>query len=244
MRWLLPEQNYDGSILERLLRKRGMPADQFSKFLSPTAADIHDPELLYKVDEAADLILATIAAGKKIFIHGDYDVDGVCATSVMWLFLSKQLHADVLPRIPNRFDEGYGLSAATLDDIVNQGGELVITVDCGVKDGELIDQYMKNSSLQFVITDHHTITGELPEHVPVVHPRHPLGNYPFPEICGTTVAWKLCQALARKAGLDSALTEYLDLVALATTCDVMPLIDENRAIVQLGMAEMQHPKRA
>jgi single-stranded-DNA-specific exonuclease len=243
MRWQLPEHNHSGSVIERLLQARGISTADHPRFLTPSVEHIHDASLLFDTDRAADLILEHVKAGKKIFIHGDYDVDGVCATSLMWMFLARELKADVLPRVPNRFDEGYGLSPATLDDIVAQGGELVITVDCGVKDGELISQY-KQKGLQFVVTDHHTINGELLADVPVVHPRHPQGSYPFTEICGTTVAWKLCQVLARKAGLERPdLAKYLDLVALATVCDVMPLIDENRVIVRLGMAEIQKGPR-
>jgi len=122
MRWQLPNQNYEGSVIEQLLQARGIVPADFAAFLSPGAEAIHDPHLLYQVEAAADVILEAVRTGQRIFIHGDYDVDGVCATAIMWLFLARELKADVLPKIPNRFDDGYGLSATTLDDIAAQGG--------------------------------------------------------------------------------------------------------------------------
>ncbi|MCA9379534.1 hypothetical protein KC640_03830, partial [Candidatus Dojkabacteria bacterium] len=141
--------------------------------------------------------------------------------------------------------DGYGLSDSSVQSILDQGGQLIITVDCGIKDVGRVKEYVAGG-LEFVITDHHTLPEDSDgkrfvseEALSVVHPRYPGHEYPFPDICGTTVAWKLCQAIAAESGLDDKLEEYLDLVALATACDVMPLVDENRIIVAHGLDHLR-----
>ena len=188
----------------------------------------HDPFLLGDMAAACDAIRAAIAAGKRICVHGDYDADGVCATALAVLVL-RELGADVTWHLPSRFDEGYGIHADTLSRLAEEGCGLVLTVDCGVT---AVDEvaHARELGLDVVITDHHRAGEELPD-CPVVGPYR--GEYPFRELCGTGVAWKLGQALL---GPESeALARHLDLVAVATVADVVPLVDENRGLAVAGL---------
>ena len=188
----------------------------------------HDPFLLGDMAAACDAIRAAIAAGKRICVHGDYDADGVCATALAVLVL-RELGADVTWHLPSRFDEGYGIHADTLSRLAEEGCGLVLTVDCGVT---AVDEvaHARELGLGVVVTDHHRAGEELPD-CPVVGPYR--GEYPFRELCGTGVAWKLGQALL---GPESeALARHLDLVAVATVADVVPLVDENRGLAVAGL---------
>ena len=171
--------------------------------------------------EACEAIRAAVAAGTRICVHGDYDADGICATALAVLVL-RELGADVTYHLPSRFDEGYGVSGETLTRLAGEGVGLVLTVDCGVTAVEEV-AHARELGLEVVVTDHHRPGDELPA-CPVVGPYR--GDYPFRELCGTGVVWKLGQALL---GADSeALARHLDLVAVATVADVVPLLDENR----------------
>ncbi|MEI7579371.1 MAG: single-stranded-DNA-specific exonuclease RecJ [bacterium] len=242
-----PLQKYS-TLLRRLLIQReirtGKAAEQF---LNPSLDDLPAPIALHDTDKAAEIILKAIAEKQKIFIYGDYDVDGVTSTAIVFDFLYRELKAQVLPYIPDRFDEGYGLNDIGLQEILKQKGNLVITVDCGIRDYQLVKKYQE-LGLQFIITDHHTLPeAELPDALALVHP----GLSPdlkFTQICGANVAWKLVQVIAELAwqrGLIQnplAVEHYLDLVALATTCDVMPLIEENRVILTFGLKQFKFTK--
>ncbi|MCB0748877.1 MAG: single-stranded-DNA-specific exonuclease RecJ, partial [Ignavibacteriae bacterium] len=173
--------------------------------------------------------------------HGDFDVDGICATTIVWDFLYRKLGADAYPIIPNRFTEGYGLSESTIRRAKELGAGVIITVDCGIKDINLIK---KHPEIQFIITDHHTYpTNDLnkPQEltadnlIGIVHPQDPESNYPFKDICGAAVAWKFVSALNSTHGDNYDMDEYLFLVALATVTDLMPLLDENRFIVKQAL---------
>ena len=176
----------------------------------------HDPFMLGDMQAACAAIRATIDAGKRICVHGDYDVDGICATALAVLVL-RQLGAEVDWHLPSRFEEGYGLSGETLSRLAGEECGLVLTVDCGITAVEEIAQ-ARALGLDVVVTDHHRPGDQLPD-CPVVATRP--SDYPFPELCGTGVVYKLAQALGAE-GLDS----HLDLVALATVADVVPLVDE------------------
>jgi single-stranded-DNA-specific exonuclease len=254
MIWNISPRDPNQDLITHLLKLRGLENDQFDHFLNPTLEQIHAFQLLHDTAAAAEAIAQAIAGEQMIYIHGDYDVDGVCATAIVWDFLYRVVgYKKALPFIPSRFDEGYGLSRETLDQLLEKGAQMIISVDCGVKDVELVEEYSAKG-LKFVITDHHTLPTAENEHgeqapvvssqaVAVVHPKHPDGMYPFPEICGTTVAWKTCQAVNARLGIDHDMGSYLDLVALATVCDVMPLVDENRAIVKYGLEQMRKSTR-
>jgi single-stranded-DNA-specific exonuclease len=187
----------------------------------------HDPMPLGATAAACDAIRAAVAAGKPICVHGDYDVDGICATALAVLML-RRLGADVRWHLPSRFEEGYGLSGDTLARLATEGCGLVLTVDCGITAVAEIAE-AKARGLGVVVTDHHRPGDSLPD-CPVVATRP--SAYPFPELCGTGVVYKLAEAL----GVD--LDEHLDLVAVATIADVVPLVDENRALVLGGLRRL------
>ena len=190
----------------------------------------HDPFLLGDVRAACDAIRRAIAQGRPIWVHGDYDVDGICATALAVLVLA-DLGADVRWHLPSRFDEGYGLSRATIERLADEGCALLLTVDCGITAVEEVAR-ARALGLEVVVTDHHRPAEALPD-CPVVAPRP--SNYPFKELSGTGVVHKLVQALL---GDDGRLEKHLDLVALATVADVVPLVDENRALVAAGLRRL------
>ncbi|MBN2015283.1 single-stranded-DNA-specific exonuclease RecJ [Candidatus Dojkabacteria bacterium] len=242
------------TIIQQLLYNRGiLSKDEAQEFLDPDFVQFHDFSKIYNIKSAAKIILGLIEQKKKIFIHGDFDVDGICSTSILWDFLYRGLEADVLPYVPSRFDEGYGMSEESLTNIAKQGGEVVITVDCGIKDDELIARW-KKKGLEFIVTDHHELKKKstsrkggktfekvvLPDMaLTIVHPEHPKSSYPFTKISGAAVVWKLVCTITKKAAIDFEPDNYLDLVALSTVCDVMPLTDENRSILKVGLRQIQ-----
>ena len=188
----------------------------------------HDPFLLGDMKAACDHIRATIAAGGRICVHGDYDVDGIAATALAVLLL-RELGADVDWHLPSRFDEGYGVSRGTLARLADDGCALVLTVDCGITAAAEVAEAAARG-LEVIVTDHHRPGDTLPE-CPIVATRP--SDYPFPELCGTGVVYKLGQALF---GVDSEIPKrHLDLVALATIADVVPLVDENRSLAIAGL---------
>ncbi len=227
-------------IVQKVLLNRGI--ENPDNFFSSSSEDLHDPFLIFNMDRAVKRILQAVEKKEKIVVYGDYDVDGVCATAILWEFLYRELKADVLPYIPHRVDEGYGLNEDSLQELINNGVHLVITVDCGIRDKELVQKFEKDVDL--IITDHHTVPEDIPNTI-VIHPRHPKGKYPFGEISGGTVSWKLVTALKKKLGLNSEedLMRGIDLAAFSTVCDVMPLVGENRTIVKLGLDEIKKGKR-
>ena len=194
------------------------------------AAEIpeHDPFLLGDMEAACTAIRAAIDAGKPICVHGDYDVDGICATALAVTVL-RELGAEVSWHLPSRFEEGYGLSGETLTRLAGEETGLVLTVDCGITAVEEV-AHAKELGLDVVVTDHHRPGETLPD-CPVVATRP--SEYPFPELCGTGVVYKLAQALGA-ADLD----RRLDLVGLATVADVVPLLDENRGLVAAGLKRL------
>src|SRR5947209_9729419 len=196
----------------------------------------HDPFLLGDMETACERIRATIAAGKPICVHGDYDVDGIAATALAVLLL-RELGADVDWHVPSRFDEGYGVSRATLARLADEGCGLVLTVDCGIPAAAEVAEAAARG-LDVIVTDHHRPAETLPD-CPIVATRP--SDYPFPELCGTGVVYKLGQALF---GVDSEIPKkHLDLVALATIADVVPLLDENRSLVIAGLRALARTQK-
>jgi len=185
---------------------------------------------------AVEAIKAAIAGGKRICVHGDYDADGICATALAVLIL-RELGADVTWHLPSRFEEGYGLQRETLARLADEGCGLVLTVDCGVTAVEEIAEAQARG-LEVVVTDHHRPGETLPD-CPVVATRP--SDYPFPELCGTGVVYKLGEALLGPG--HEALTRHLDLVALATISDVVPLVDENRALALAGLRALARTQK-
>jgi len=223
-------------VAASVLVRRGYASPEAARrFL---AADLpgHDPLLLGDMAVAVERIRETISAGKRICVHGDYDVDGICATALAVLVL-RELGADAVWHLPSRFEEGYGISRETLGRLAGEGVGLVLTVDCGITAVEEVAE-ARALGLEIVVTDHHRPGDTLPD-CPVVATRP--SSYPFPELCGTGVVYKLGEALL---GADhAALRKQLDLVALATIADVVPLVDENRALAAAGLRSLACTRR-
>ena len=172
---------------------------------------------------AVERLRAAVERGERICVHGDYDVDGICATALATLTL-RELGADVVWHLPSRFEEGYGVSAATIARLAEEGVKLILTVDCGITAVAEVEE-ARRLGVDMIVTDHHRPGETLPD-CPIVATRP--SDYPFPDLCGTGVVAKLAQALL---GADHpALARHADLVALATIADVVPLVDENRAL--------------
>ncbi len=216
-----------------VLARRGYGDPEQAKAFLDAADPGHDPFALGSVREACDAIRRAIADGRRICVHGDYDVDGICATTLAVSAL-RDLGAEVDWHLPSRFDEGYGVSGETLARLAQEGCGLVLTVDCGITAvAEVVEA--KALGLEVVVTDHHRPGDTLPD-CPVVAPRP--SAYPFQELCGTGVVFKLLQAL----GVPD-LDRHLDLVALATVADVVPLVDENRYFVTAGLRRLARTNR-
>ncbi|HVD48515.1 MAG TPA: single-stranded-DNA-specific exonuclease RecJ [Gaiellaceae bacterium] len=223
-------------VLAAVLVRRGHTDSAAARAFLAAELPEHDPFQLGDMREACEAIHAAIAAGTKICVHGDYDADGICATALAVLVLG-ELGADVTWHLPSRFDEGYGVGRETLTRLAGEGIGLVLTVDCGVTAVEEV-AHARELGLAIVVTDHHRPGPELPD-CPVVGPYR--GEYPFRELCGTGVVWKLGQALL---GTDSdALARHLDLVAVATVADVVPLVDENRGLAVAGLRQLARTQK-
>lgn len=209
---------------------------ELANFVSPKLDDLYNPYDLYEMDKAKERIESAIMLGEKITIYGDYDADGVTSTSIMLESLL-MLGAEVDYYIPNRFEEGYGPNVAAFEKIINSGTQLIITVDNGVKGHEAIKR-AADLGVDVVVTDHHELPDELPAAYAVIHPRHPKGNYPFGDLSGAGVAFKLATAI-----LDEVPYELLDLAAIGTVADLVSLTDENRIIVIFGLEVLQQAQR-
>ena len=219
-------------VLAQVLVRRGL-GDEAAARAFLAAADAHPLDAFGGLRDAAERILGHVARRARITVHGDYDVDGVSATAVLVRAL-RTLGADVDWYLPSRIDDGYGLAAATVARLAERGTDLLITVDCAITAVEEVAA-ARAAGMDVVVTDHHAprADGRLPE-APIVHPL--IGGYPCPELCATAVAHKLAQALLEGAGEDpAAAAEDLDLVALATVADVVPLVGENRRLVREGL---------
>ena len=225
-------------VAAQVLARRGHDTPELARSFM-RAGDSHNPTLLNDAAEACRLILSHVERDSRIVVHGDYDVDGVCATAVMVSAL-RRLGASPSWYLPSRFADGYGLNAATVERLAREGTGLIVTVDCGVTAVDEVEQGLA-LGMDIVVTDHHKPGERLPA-CPVVHPA--LGDYPFASLCGTAVAFKLGQALALAAGANAdEAFEDMDLVALATMCDLVPLVGENRRLAREGIAEMRRGRR-
>src|SRR5206468_4754318 len=220
-------------ITASVLVRRGYGDPDEARAFLAGEQPLHDPFQLGDMSTVVERIRAAIAAGRRICVHGDYDVDGICATALAVLVL-RELGADVVWHLPSRFDEGYGLNGQTLARLAEEGVELVLTVDCGITAVDEVAEG-KRLGLEIVVTDHHRPGETLPD-CPVVATL--VGDYPFPGLCGTGVVYKLGQALGSQE-----LDRHLDLVALATIADVVPLLDENRGLAIAGLRALARTQK-
>ena len=228
--------------ISRLLQSRGISSkEDAEEFLSDAPRKTYDPYLLKGMREAVERIKYHIDRGSRICIYGDYDVDGVTAICLLFEFLSN-LTKNLMWYVPLRQEEGYGINKAAIDKIISEGADLMISVDCGIAGYEEVDYAMKKG-LEVIVTDHHTVGERIPDSI-VINPKQPGCEYPFKELCGCGVAYKLIQALQRTYGLGKkTLKKGLDLVATATVADIVPLLDENRTLVKYGLKELNKRKR-
>jgi len=221
-------------ILARLLVERNIKTfSEAKQFFRPSLESLHDPFLMDNMEEATTRLIEALTENQLICIYGDYDVDGTCATAVLYLFL-KELDANVEYYIPKRLEEGYGLSKAAIDQVKEKGTSLLITVDCGITAIEETE-YANQLGMNVIICDHHQPKEEIPNAVAVLDPLKPNCNYPFKYLSGAGVAFKLAQGTGERIGKRDLCLQYLDLVALAGAADIVPLNDENRVLVAEGL---------
>ncbi len=222
------------NVLAKLLLHRNITGFFEAKsFFRPSLDTLYDPFLMDGMNEASNRVIQAITNNEKICIYGDYDVDGTCAASLMYLFL-KNLGADSFIYIPNRLTEGYGISVQSIDYIKAQQATLMISVDCGITAVDEID-YSNSLGIDVIICDHHKPKDVLPKALAVLDPLKPGCNYPFKYLSGAGVAFKLTRAVGSKIGKKDNPLQYLDLVALAGAADIVPLLDENRTLVMKGL---------
>lgn len=225
-------------VLGQILSQRGIATpEQARSFLYPKLSDLIDPFVLPEMEKAITRICQALENREKIMIFGDYDVDGISATALIYLVLS-QLGAEVSYYLPHRLTEGYGLSPEGMDEAKRRGASLVISTDCGMTAVEEAD-YAKGLGLDLIITDHHLAGDNIPRAYAIINPKFQQSEYPGGELAGVGVAFKIVQALYRKLDLDeSGLEEHLDLVALGTSADVVPLTGENRILCKFGLEQI------
>lgn len=229
-------------ILARLLVLRDIKTfNQARQFFRPSIESIHDPFMMDQMETATTRVITALTENEKICIYGDYDVDGTCATALLYMFL-KELDANVEFYIPRRLEEGYGLSTAAIDSVKEKGTQLMITVDCGITAIEETS-YANQLGIDVIICDHHQPKEDIPNACAVLDPLKPVCNYPFKYLSGAGVAFKLAQGLCERIGKRGLPLKYLDLVALAGAADIVPLIDENRILVNEGLNQINRNPR-
>jgi single-stranded-DNA-specific exonuclease len=239
----------------KLIYNRGYASvDSVKSFLEPLPERLHDPYLMKDMDIAVKRVFEALDGGERITVYGDYDVDGVTAVTLIYLYL-KSLGADVDYYIPSRSKEGYGLSQMSIDALKEKGTQLIVTVDTGITANNEAE-YAKKLGIDMVVTDHHECHATLPEACAVVNPHRADCPYPFKELAGVGVVFKLASACEiyraerelgenadRRACIERIFNEYADLAAIGTVADVMPLVDENRVIVKRGLETLPDTER-
>lgn len=232
-------------LMNQLLAARGiLETDQAEEFLSPNYdTQLHDPFLLHNMEKACERVQSAIDAEEKIIIFSDYDCDGIPGAVVLHDFFREIGYSNFQNYIPHRHYEGFGLSKAAIDKVKKEGAAVMITIDCGTSNVEEV-AYAKEQGIDIIITDHHEPGEILPDAVAVVNPK--LGEYPFRELCGAAVAFKLAQAMLIKGEHDVASGRekwWLDMVGVATIADMVPLIDENRVLAHFGLRVLRKSRR-
>ena len=229
-------QKYNlNELLARVLLNKGITnKEDIDLFMSPTRKDFHDPFLMPDMEIAVNRILKAIDNNEKIIIYGDYDADGITSITVLKSFLEER-GLEVDSYIPNRLDEGYGLNKEAIKKIFDDGHRLMITVDCGISGIDEVD-YANSLGMEVLITDHHEPAQTLPKALAVVDAKRKDNEYPFNQLAGVGVVFKLIQAISIKLNLDEKeYLKYLDIVCIGTISDIVPLVDENRVIAKLGL---------
>lgn len=227
-------------LLGQLLVNRGITdPEKASAFLAPKIDQLPDPFLFKDMGQAVDRLEKAVKDQEQVLVYGDYDVDGVTSVALFIRVLGRLLPGKILYYIPKRLEEGYGLHLSSLQRAASKGVKLVITVDCGITAVEE-SRYLKNNGIDLIITDHHEPQTDLPEACAIIDPKVPDSGYPFSQLAGVGVAFKLLQGLAsRIPDLKERLFKNLDLVAFGTVADIVPLLEENRIIVKYGLEQIR-----
>jgi single-stranded-DNA-specific exonuclease len=235
---LLSDQLEIHPVLANLLTQRGIDTVEKAKsFFIPNLSDLHDPFLMKDMDLAVDRLIKAFQNNEKVLIYGDYDVDGTTAVSLLYSFLRKRYN-NISFYIPNRYDEGYGISFKGIDFAAQQKFDLVIALDCGIKAVEKI-AYANKKNIDFIICDHHLPGDTIPNAVAVLDPKRNDCLYPFKDLSGCGVGFKLLQAFCQKQNIPlEQLFQYLDLVAVSIASDIVPIIGENRIIAHFGLKKL------
>ncbi|GMV35502.1 MAG: single-stranded-DNA-specific exonuclease RecJ [Fimbriimonadales bacterium] len=231
-------------LTARLLVNRGIRSpEQAQAFLSPQMSDLHDPMLLPDCGEAVKQIASALENKDTIFVHGDYDVDGITSAAI-WTRCLRRLGGTVEPHLPHRQKDGYGFHRAGVERAKELGASLIITCDCGISAVEVVE-YAHELGMRVVVTDHHEPGARVPKAEAVVNPLLPTSQYPFPYLAGVGVTFKVARALVAELGHppESFDRAYLDLAALGTVCDIVPLLDENRVLARHGIARIAESKK-
>ena len=248
----LPEKDIVNSLKESLgvselvatlLAQRGIETyKQAKKFFRPKLSDLYNPFLMKDMDKAVERLHRAISSNERILVYGDYDVDGTTAVSLMYLFLKEKCQ-NVEYYIPDRYDEGYGVSYKGIDYAKINSFSLIVCLDCGVKAIEKV-AYAKNKDIDFIICDHHRPGDKLPLAVAILNPKRNDCNYPFKELCGCGIGFKLAQAYHQKYNLPfEDLVPLLDLVVVSIAADIVPMIDENRVLSFYGLRQLNASPR-
>lgn len=254
-RWVYPStlKEKDLSILQgqlnipieiaQLLTIRGITDfDQAKIFFRPEEENLHDPFLMKDMEKAACRLSSAIRNREKVVIYGDYDVDGTTAVSILYIFL-KGFGLDVEYYIPDRFKEGYGINEDGIHYAVQKKAALIVSVDCGITAIEEA-KYVKEQGMDLIICDHHTVGSSLPDAIAVLDPKRPDCNYPFDGLSGAGVGFKLVQGTVQKLGLPSSIPDsFHDLVAISIASDIVPMVNENRTLMRLGLKRINSDPR-
>ena len=240
---LLQEQLNIPLEIAQLLVYRGITDfDRAKTFFRPEEEELHDPFLMKDMEAAACRLSTAIRNREKVVIYGDYDVDGTTAVSILYIFL-KGFGLDVDYYIPDRFKEGYGINKEGIQYAIQKKADLIVSVDCGITAIEEA-KYIKERGMDLIICDHHTVGSSLPDAVAVLDPKRPDCNYPFDGLSGAGVGFKLVQGTVQKLGLPATLPEsFFDLIAISIASDIVPIVDENRTLMRLGLNKINSNPR-
>jgi single-stranded-DNA-specific exonuclease len=230
------------SLANLMVQRNISSPDEAKAFFNPSLDYLHDPFQMWNMDIAVDRISAAIKKNERILVYGDYDVDGTTAVALVYSFLKDQ-YSNVEYYIPDRYKEGYGVSFQGLDFAYQNNCKVVITLDCGIKAVEKV-KYARTKGLDVIICDHHYPGDEIPKALAVLDPKQPLCNYPYKELSGCGVGFKLIQAYSRVHGIPfSQIAHYLDLVAVSVASDIVPITGENRVMAYFGLKQLNESPR-
>ena len=238
VQYLVDALAVDRSIAHLLVQRGIETFEEAKAFFRPKIEDLHNPFLMKDMDKAVERIERALATNERILVYGDYDVDGTTSVALMATYLETKTD-QIATYIPDRFEEGYGVSYKGIDYAIDNDFTLIVALDCGVKAVDKV-QYAKDKGVDFIICDHHRPGDKLPQAVAVLDPKRADCTYPFKELCGCGIGFKLIQALQTKFKLpENELIRYLDLVATAVSADIVPLVGENRVLTFFGLKQLQ-----